>query len=443
MKKTLTLALAVLLVLSLFAGCGTTPAATTAATVAGETTAATTTKAAETTAAAPGVKEITLSHNKVEIDEPLKAYAAEYEKMTGVKVNIQTVGGGADYGGNLKAQLQSGNFPDIFVIEGPSGYDLWKDKIAEVGDQPWVSDTDVEYIVDGKVYGFPVAIEGYGMAYNKDLLAKAGIDPATLTNFDAYKAAFEKIDGMKAELGIDAVVAMAAGPEMTWVTGLHNFNVYLSNGLAYTDNSVIDAVLAGTADQARLTEYAEYVNLIFQYSEKNILVTGNYDSQANAFATGKTVFIHQGNWLDPTLVTLGATFDMAYAPHGSMKKATDGIFVAAPSWYVVNKDSAGAEEAKKFLASIAGTEAGHKYMVEGAGMVPAFKSVKLQPKNPLSKSIMAWSAAGKTYAWQQYKLPDGFGMKVLGPIYEQLAAGNIDVPKFVELVTTEIAALKK
>ncbi len=221
MKKTLTLALAVLLVLSLFAGCGTTPAATTAATVAGETTAATTAKAAETTAAAPSVKEITLSHNKVEIDEPLKAYAAEYEKLTGVKVNIQTVGGGADYGGNLKAQLQSGNFPDIFVIEGPSGYDLWKDKIAEVGDQPWVSDTDVEYIVDGKVYGFPVAIEGYGMAYNKDLLAKAGVDPATLTSFDAYKVAFEKIDGMKADLGIDAVVAMAAGPEMTWVTGLH------------------------------------------------------------------------------------------------------------------------------------------------------------------------------------------------------------------------------
>ncbi len=102
----------------------------------------------------------------------------------------------------------------------------------------------------------------------------------------------------------------------------------------------------------------------------------------------------------------------------------------------------GLEEATKFIASIAGTEEGHRYMVEGAGMVPAFKSVTLKPANPLSISIMDWSAAGKTYAWQQYKMPDGFGQNVLGPIYEQLAARRIDVPKFVELVTTVISEIE-
>jgi raffinose/stachyose/melibiose transport system substrate-binding protein len=422
MKRPISLLLVLLLAVTLLAGCAGT---------------------GTTTTSGPAVKEITLSHNKVEIDTPLKAYAAEYEKTSGVKVNIQTIGGGADYGGSLKAALQSGNFPDIFVIEGPSGYDLWKDKMADLTDQVWVKDTDVEYVVDGKVYGFPVAIEGYGLAYNKALLDKAKIDPKTLVNFGAVKAAFEKLDSMKAELGIDAVISMAAGPEMTWVTGLHNFNIYLTNGLAYGDTSIIDKVMQGEVDTARLTQYAEYVNLLFKYSNKQVLLTGNYDAQANAFASQKTVFIHQGNWLDPTLVTLGATFDMAYAPHACFTTDTNGIFVAAPSWYVVNKDSKGAEEAKKFLTSIATTDAGHKYMVEGAGMVPAFKSVKLTPKNPLSKSVMEWSAAGKTYSWQQYKLPDGFGMKTLGPIYEQLASGKIDVPKFVELITTEIKAIKK
>jgi raffinose/stachyose/melibiose transport system substrate-binding protein len=279
------------------------------------------------------------------------------------------------------------------------------------------------------------------LAYNKDLLDKAGIDPATLTNFAAYEAAFAKLDGMKSELGIDAVVSMAAGPEMTWVTGIHNFNVYLANGLAYNDSSVIDKVLKGEVDTARLTQYAKYVDLLFRYADNKVLLTGNYDAQASAFATQKTVFIHQGNWLDPTLVTLNADFEMAFAPHGSMTTATDGIFVAAPSWYIVNKDGKGAEEAKKFLVAMATTDAGHKYMVEEAGMVPAFKTVKLAPANPLSKSIMDWSAAGKTYAWQQYKLPDGFGMQKLGPIYSQLAAGNIDVTRFVELVTNEVKAI--
>ena len=40
---------------------------------------------------------------------------------------------------------------------------------------------------DGKTVGFPYAVEGYGITYNADILEKAGIDPATLTSFNAYK----------------------------------------------------------------------------------------------------------------------------------------------------------------------------------------------------------------------------------------------------------------
>jgi raffinose/stachyose/melibiose transport system substrate-binding protein len=60
-----------------------------------------------------------------------------------------------------------------------------------------------------------------------------------------------------------------------------------------------------------------------------VLLTGNYDAQVGAFATGKAAFLHQGNWTDPNMKSANATFKMAFAPHGSMEKATDGIFVAA------------------------------------------------------------------------------------------------------------------
>lgn len=437
MRKVLSVILLVTLILSL-AACGTTTTTTAAP--------AATSAAAETTAAPaekPAVEKIVLANNKVEIDEQLKAFAAEYSKTAGVTVEIATTGGGADYGGNLKAQLQSGNMPDIFVIEGPAGYSDWKDIIADLGDQPWVADTDFAYTVDGKIIGFPVAIEGYGMAYNKALLDKAGIDPKTLTNFNAYKAAFEKLEGMKADLGIDAVVSMAASTAtgMTWVTGLHNFNIYLTAGLPYGDTTVIDKLLAGEVDEPRLKQYAEYVNMLFQYADKEVLLNGNYDAQAQAFAAGKTVFLHQGNWVDPTLKTLEASFEMAYAPHAPFVEDTDGVLAAPPSWYVVNGDSAGAEEAKKFLNAIATTEAGHKYMVEAAGMIPAFKSVKLTPAVPLSKSIMEWASAGKTYSWQMFKMPSGFGMDTLGPIYEQLASGAVDTAGFVELIKGEVATV--
>jgi len=290
--------------------------------------------------------------------------------------------------------------------------------------------------------GFPVAIEGYGLGYNVELLSKAGIDPATLTNFAAIQAAFEKLDGMKEELGIDAVLAMlcSVATGQTWVTGLHNINVYLTGGLDYDDTSIIDLMLEGKVDEARFVDYARYVALLFQYSDQNVLLTGNYDAQAEAFASGKTVFIHQGNWLDPTLATLGADFAMGYAPHPFLDQDTDGIFMAPPSWYAVC-EGPNAEDAKAFLATMASSADGHDYMVAKAGMVPAFKSVALQPDGPLSKALTEWSSVGKIYNWQQYKMPDGFGMNTLGPIYELLANGTIDQAQFVEMMKATIETI--
>ena len=169
------------------------------------------------------------------------------------------------------------------------------------GDE-WIDLTGLEFVVDGMVYGFPVAVEAWGIAYNKELLDKAGIDPDTLTSQEAYRAAFEKLDGMKDELGIDSVIAMAAGPDMRWVTGLHNFNGYLSAGLPYGDTTVLDMLNKGEPDMERLTEYADWVELLFMYSDEAVLLTGNYDAQVGQFATQKSVLYTSGQLDRPVAV---------------------------------------------------------------------------------------------------------------------------------------------
>jgi raffinose/stachyose/melibiose transport system substrate-binding protein len=175
---------------------------------------------------------------------------------------------------------------------------------------------------------------------------------------------------MKGELGINAVVSMTASVEMGWVTAHHNFNSLLANGLPYGDLSVVNDLLAGKVDMQRLQEYADWVELLFKYADRSILLTGNYDAQVGAFATGKTVFLHQGNWVDPNLKAANATFKMAFAPHGSMKKVTDGIFVSAPSFYAINKESKNVALAKKFLNDMVTTTEGQNYMVKEAGIDP-------------------------------------------------------------------------
>ena len=393
--------------------------------------------------AVSALADITIVQNKVEIDAALQEYAAEFSKEAGYNVKVITAGGSSDYNTALKAEFASGKEPDIFVIEGPTGYELYKDKIADMTGDEWTQYTAAAYMDGDKVVGFPVAVEGYGMAYNKDILDKAGIDPATLTNVDAYQAAFEKLDSMKEELGLDAVVSMVAGtaPGMTWVTGLHNFNIYLTVGLDRNDTSIIDQVLEGKVDEDRFHAYCEYVALIFKYSDPEMLLNGTQDMQLAAFANGKTAFYHQGNWMDPNIVALNVDFPMAYAPHAFLHEDTDGILVNAPSWYVVNQNAGNVEQAVDFLNALALSEAGQNYMVNKAAMVPAFTNVTLEPATPLSKSVMEWNAAGKTYSWQQYKLPDGFGMGTLGAIYELLASGAVDEPTFEQMMKDAIATI--
>ncbi len=385
----------------------------------------------------------TVWQNKPEIDAQLKAYAADWTARTGIDVVIKSCGGGTcEVGQQLRADYAAGDMPDIFIIAGVEDYKEWESVILDLSGEPWVSKTSVAFKMNGKTYGFPVAVEGWGMAYNADILAKAGVDPKSLVNLAGYRAAFKKIDDMKGQLGLDSVVSMAAGPEMGWVTAHHNFNSLLSNGLPYGGKSVVDSLLAGKVDMKRLNEYADWVELLFSYADEAVLTTGNYDAQVGAFAAGKAAFMHQGNWTDPNMKSAGATFKMAYAPHGSMEKATDGIFVAAPSFYVVNAESEAVSAAKKFLVGMASTPEGAAFMVKDAGMIPAFSGISLNPDGQLSRSVQEWSAAGKVYSWNQYNFSGDFRDGTLAPIYNQFANGKISKAEFIARMKTAFESLK-
>jgi len=388
--------------------------------------------------------EITVMQNKPEIDAMLKDYALVWGEKTGNTAVIKSVGGSSSItlGQQLKADYAAGDLPDIFIIAGVEDYKEWEGVILDQSGEAWTKETSVAFKMNGKTYGFPVAVEGWGMAYNADMLKKAGIDPSSLVNYAGFKTAFEKLDSMKAELGINSVVSMAAGPEMGWVTAHHNFNSLLSNGLAYGDLSVVNDLLAGKVDAKRLIEYADWVELLFMYADKAVLTTGGYDAQVGAFATGKAAFLHQGNWTDPNMASANATFEMAFAPHGSMHAATDGIFVAAPSFYVINKDSKNVEAAKAFLNDMVFTDEGQDFMVNKAGMIPAYANVKLNPAGQLSQSVQKWAAEGKVYSWSQYYFTGDFRDLTLAPIYNQFANGSIDKAEFISLMTAALEGLK-
>ncbi len=381
--------------------------------------------------------EITLKQNNPVIDGQLKALASAYELETGIRINIVSCGPpNCSYDESLKSDQTAGKFPEIFVLTSKESYSLWSDTMMDLSDESWVNETSLAFAVDDQVFGLPLSVEGWGMAYNADMLKAADIDPMTLNNMAAYLSAFKKLDGMKDALGIDAVVSMSAATPLNWLTGRYNFNSFLSEGLAFGDLSLTSELRKGNMNAERLNEYADWVEQLFTYSEPTILISGNYESQVNAFLNQKTVFLNQGYWADGILKD--ATFDMAFAPYGSTKTPSDGIFVNVTSWYAVNKNSLNAQLAKDFLNFLVSSETGQDFLVNKIKLIPAFRNFEIEPKEPLSNSVYQWIKQDKFYSANFSEFPLEFLDNSLGPIYNQLARDMITVQQFKFLITQAV-----
>ena len=389
--------------------------------------------------------DIRLVNGKIEVDAALKAAAEAYEKETGVKVAIESMGGGVNIQDTLKGYYQADNMPDIFVCGSDADFGNWDGLLADLSDQPWVADTDASYVsADGKVIGFPYTTEAIGLAYNADILEKAGIDPASITGPDSMKAAFETLDAKKDELGLTAVIGWCCeAKDLYWSTGSHSFANYIDAGLARDDTTYADLLAEGKIDEARFKDYANMIALFNQYSDPALLTSGTYDQQILGFASGKYAFVTQGSWIGATMTSDDAA---QYAEAGNFKvgmipyafqEGIDTILTNSPSWWAVFQND-NTQKAEDFLIWLAGDE-GQKFLVEDAGFISPFKSCKYVAADPFAQTISDYTVAGKTSSWHWLKNKASLDQNVLGQLYLDYALGNIaDADQFTQVVAQQI-----
>ncbi|WP_314908580.1 ABC transporter substrate-binding protein [Oribacterium asaccharolyticum] len=416
--------------------------------VSGETDKAETTKAdegkSEEKKSSAG-KELRLVNGKIEVDAQLKELAAAYEKETGVKVNIESMGGGIDIQGTLKGYFQADNMPDIFVNGGDTDFKNWEGHLVDMSNEKWVSDTEAAYKdKDGKVVGFPYTTEAIGLAYNADVLEKAGIDPKSITGPDSMKKAFETLDSKKDELGLTAVVGyVAEATNLYWSTGNHLFGVYEDGGLKRDDTKYFDLLEQGKIDKDRFSKYADMVELFNKYADPSLLVSGTYDQQIQNFSAGKYAFVTQGSWIGATMTNddkeqyeAAGKFKVGMIPY-AFEEGIDTIQTNSPSWWAVF-DNDNKEEALKFLQWVSEDE-GQKILVEKAGFVSPFKSISYVADDPFAQTITDYTKAGKTSAWHWLGNKEGLAQNALGVVYQDFASGNLDKAKFVDTVEKVVA----
>lgn len=443
-KRFLSVAAGILAVSAILAGCGSGATTNeTSASGADTQSSAAETKAGESKAdSKAGEGALRLVNGKIEIDSQLKKVAEKYKEKTGQEVVIESLGGGVDIQGQLKSYKAADNMPDIFVIGGDGDYANWTDSVADLSDSEFAKNTDFAYKdkTSGKVVGFPYAVEGYGITYNADILEKAGIDPETLKNYDAFKAAFEKLDSMKGELGLQAVASVAAeSGQMYWSTGNHLFGYYYTGGLDRGDNKYFDMAMKGEFDDQRLGEFADMTALLFKYADPQVLISGTYDDQLALWAQGKTAFITQGNWIDPSLPTYNVTFKAGLLPLAFTKADMTKILADCPSWWCVYKDGKNVDAAKKFLDYLATDPDAQEILVKEAGMISPYKTSTVEPETPLAVSLKKYVDAGNTSSWAWSNMPEGIAQNKLGLIFESFAKGDMTNDQFVQMMKTTIA----
>ena len=390
-------------------------------------------------------KELRLVNGKIEVDAQLKELAAAYEKETGVKVNIESMGGGIDIQGTLKGYFQADNMPDIFVNGGDTDFKNWEGHLVDMSKEKWVSDTDAAYKdKDGKVLGFPYTTEAIGLAYNADVLEKAGIDPKSITGPESMKKAFETLDSKKDELGLTAVVGyVAEATNLYWSTGNHLFGVYEDGGLKRDDTKYFDLLEQGKIDKDRFSKYADMVELFNKYADPALLVSGTYDQQIQNFSAGKYAFVTQGSWIGATMTNddkeqyeAAGKFKVGMIPY-AFEEGIDTIQTHSPSWWAVF-DNDNKEEALKFLQWVSEDE-GQKILVQKAGFVSPFKSISYVAEDPFAQTITDYTKAGKTSAWHWLGNKEGLAQNALGVVYQDFASGNLDKAKFVDTVEKVVA----
>lgn len=100
---------------------------------------------------------------------------------------------------------------------------MWKDKLEDLFDQLWVDNLyDIVkelMIMDGKIYGQLLNLEGYGFIYNKDLFEKVGIK-------ELFKILLE-LEVVFKKFKVKGIMLFFNGYGEWWVLGNYLFNILM------------------------------------------------------------------------------------------------------------------------------------------------------------------------------------------------------------------------
>lgn len=407
--------------------------------------------------------EIYFLNFKPEIADIYADIAEEYKKETGVTVKVVTAASDT-YEQTLTSEIAKTDAPTIFQINGPVGYQNWKNYCLDLKDTAFygfLSDPSLAITVDEGVYGIPYVIEGYGIIYNKDITDRyfeLESKSSTLTSMDqinSYDKLKEVVEDMQAhseDLGIKGVFAstsFSSGNQWRWHTHLANIPLYYE---LQGNSEYPDTVTAGlNTEEIDFTYSDNMKNILDLYvnnsvTSKGLLGSKGVSDSMAEFALGDAVMVQNGTWAWAEINGVSGNVvdedDIRFLPiyTGIDGEENQGLCVGTENYLAVNsKVSKEKQDASiAFLEWLFSSDTGKRYVVDDLNFITPFNTFDEdeRPSDPLAREIVEWTQKGgiTSVPWTFASMPSETFKEQFGSAMLEYVQGNKDWSEVEDVV---------
>lgn len=388
--------------------------------------------------------EITLLNTKAEIQTALEKMGKQFEEKSGIHVEVMPVTDGDSPYTKMVSLYNAGSPPTLAILDPTDVIALAEEKAVDLSNEKWTEEAE-EYLtrINGKVYGFPLCVEGRGIIYNKTVIEEAleeEFHPESITTLDEFEEFLKRLS----DAGIEKPVSLA---KEDWSLGAHHlqyiYEVY--DGTAEGTAEVIEKIKDGEVkieSYDRVSQVLDMFDILKKYNVAKADPLGaDYDELAIDLADGKTAFWFNGNWAWPNLSEAGAENEDEYGflPYFLNNDKNDFVnwqIMASPSKQVMMDAQVATEKeqeaAREFLNWIVYSEIGQQMLVKTCNVIPPFTNNPYEPADPLSRDIYEKVHEGK--AFNAAAIVPNDHWSVLGAAMQKYLADRSDREELMESV---------
>ncbi|MGL5378487.1 ABC transporter substrate-binding protein [Clostridium sp.] len=292
---------------------------------------------------------------------PQENITAAFEQVTekfeseNPDIDVELLIGANGFEETMKTKMAANDLPDLWTTHGWS-VNRYSEYLRPLNDREWVQNISeqIKPVItnkEGEIFVLPTDMDIAGIAYNQDVLDKAGIKVDDIKTWDDF---YKACDAVKAQ-GISPI---HVGGKETWTVG--NIFEYIAPPVLVTDenNNEGEALKDGSFDFAKWTPVVEMLENMNKKEYFNVdKVSSTYADTSKVLAQGQAAFAFVGSQAISEAWNFNPDAKLGFMPVPAYHEGDEPTLIAGEKMAIgVWKDTKHEEEVLKYIDFLAQPE---------------------------------------------------------------------------------------